>query len=229
MQVFVSSLIHVFLPALSPNPSFYSFHLSLSVIPSFDLLFTQAKAPDCYFLLLLLLSNRFSQHLFLYVSRATACQWWELLWFHLPNKWLWGDKERGKAERLCTWRGGSRSSEISRNIRSVWVCLCECVSKEKRQQRWSSWGHHNVSAYQPATLRLHLRPPLTASSRSAVIGRVRCLGSLSLKQPNLIMCGIILPSTCELPGVKFYIQAGGNVLWHASFCRTPWVSSLVEF
>lgn len=40
----VSSVIHIFLPLLS-TISFYSFHPSLSVIPSFDLLFSSVNLP----------------------------------------------------------------------------------------------------------------------------------------------------------------------------------------
>lgn len=51
------------------------------------------------------------------------------------------------------------------------VCGCVCVSAcvRKRGSRRSSVGHHNMSAYQPPTVRLHLRPPLTAFSWSAAI------------------------------------------------------------
>lgn len=47
--------------------------------------------------------------------------------------------KRGERQTDCALgEGGSRSLEISRNIKCVWVYSCECVSKEKRQRRGSS-------------------------------------------------------------------------------------------
>lgn len=72
-----------------------------------------------------------------------------------------------KRQNDCAGGEGSFvSSEISRNIECVYVCVCVrkrvYEHKEKMQRQEAPEGITTPSPYQPPTLWLQWRPPLTA-------------------------------------------------------------------
>lgn len=161
------------LPLLSPctllHPSFHSFHLCFRAITGFNLLSRPQELLTAWNCSVLLFSPLSSELLFntspelQHVSGGSCSDFISQI-----NDY----EEIKREERRAIVRLESELS-FPGDKREHGVCGCVCVSLclgEKRWQRGGSCGHHKTSAYQPPTLGLHLRPPLTASSRSAVIG-----------------------------------------------------------